>query len=91
VATISKSTNPKYAGRVFLSNAEVAARRQTVLDIVKDMTDDGEHRVGVRQVADQYVVRGYSGGDKEENTMNKVGEDLVWLRRNDKVPYSWNG
>ena len=91
--TISKSTNPKYAGRVFLTDADLAARRQDVIDIIKDMTHDGAHRVGVRQVAYQYVVRGYSGGDKSEDTMKKVGEDLVRLRRGIEglfqVPYGW--
>ena len=88
-----KIRKPGYENRNYQSAAQCAPRRRQLVEIVKDMTHDGKSRVGVRQVAYQFVVRGFSGGDKSDATMKKLGEDLVKLRRGDvegmSLPYEW--
>lgn len=64
------------------TKAEVAARRQALLDIVSSMRP-----MTVRQVFYQASVRGII--DKTEADYDKVQNDLVHLRRSGGLPYHW--
>jgi hypothetical protein len=64
------------------TKAEVAARREALLDII----DDGKPMT-VRQVFYQATVRGLV--EKAESGYGKVQTDLVLMRRTGDLPYDW--
>lgn len=64
------------------TKAEMLQRREALIDIVAEMQP-----MTVRQVFYQASVRGIV--EKTEAGYAKVQTDLVWLRRNDALPYDW--
>lgn len=73
---------PSHIKRGRVTKAEVAARREALLDIIREMRP-----MTVRQVFYQATVRGLV--EKEESGYAKVQTDLVVMRRDGSLPYDW--
>src|SRR5262245_2108913 len=80
--TVSPVYQPRSIKRTRSTQAEVAARREALLDIIaagRPMT--------VRQVFYQATVRGLV--EKAESGYGKVKTDLIIMRRAGELPYDW--
>lgn len=78
----SYQASPIRRKRLRSTKAEVAERRQALLEIIAEMKP-----MTVRQVFYQATVRGIV--EKEEKGYSKVQVDLVHMRRTGELPYDW--
>jgi hypothetical protein len=77
-----KEHNRSLGIRVRATEAEMRERYETLFEIVAE-----QQPMTVRQVFYQAVVRGLI--DKAENDYAKVGEALLRMRREGRLPYNW--